>query len=77
MASIYQRNDGRWVAQYVTATGKAKYIYATKRKDVKAKLEKVLEAQAVGLLEDTEKLTGSSPRFSVISSKLNPHSTAP
>ena len=57
MASIYQRNDGRWVAQYVTATGKAKYIYATKRKDVKAKLEKVLEAQAVGLLEDTEKLT--------------------
>lgn len=57
MTSIYQRKDKRWVAQYTDATGKQKYLYAAKRKDVKAKLEKALEDQKAGLKDGADKLT--------------------
>jgi integrase len=57
MASTYKRNDGRWVAQYADATGKQRYLYGAKRKEVKQKLEDVLRAQADGLIEDGERLT--------------------
>lgn len=57
MASIYQRKDKRWVAQFVDAHGKNKYLYAAKRKDVKAKLDKVLEDQKQGLKQGADKLT--------------------
>jgi hypothetical protein len=50
MPNIYQRKDERWFAQYLIATGKEKYLYASKRKNVKAKLDKALEAQTDGLL---------------------------
>lgn len=49
MTSIYQRKDKRWVAQYTDASGGQKYLYAGKRKDVKAKLDRVLEDQKQGL----------------------------
>jgi integrase len=57
MASIYQRKDKRWVAQYTDAGGRQKYLYAAKRKEVKAKLDKALEAQKEGLKLGAEKLT--------------------
>jgi hypothetical protein len=57
MASIYKRKDGRWVAQYTDASGKQKYLYASKRKDVRAKLDKVLEDQKEGLKQGADKLT--------------------
>lgn len=57
MASIYKRKDGRWVAQYTDAAGKQKYLYASKRKEVKAKLDKVLESQKEGLKQGADKLT--------------------
>ena len=57
MTSIYRRKDKRWVAQYTDATGKQKYLYASKRKEVKAKLDKVLEDQKQGLKQGADKLT--------------------
>ena len=57
MASIYKRNDGRWVAQFVDAYGKDKYLYAHRRKDVKSKLDAALEAQTAGLKQGADKLT--------------------
>jgi hypothetical protein len=57
MTSIYQRKDKRWVAQYTDVTGKQKYLYAAKRKDVKAKLDKALEDQKQGLKQNADKLT--------------------
>ena len=59
MTSIYRRKDKRWVAQYADATGKQKYLYAAKRKDVKAKLDKALEDHKQGLKQDADKLTVS------------------
>jgi hypothetical protein len=38
MSSIYRRNEGLYIAQFVEENGKQKYLYARKRKDVKAKL---------------------------------------
>jgi hypothetical protein len=57
MMSIYQRKDKRWVAQYTDARGKQKYLYAAKRKDVKAKLDKALGDQKQGLKQSADKLT--------------------
>ena len=57
MTSIYQRKDKRWVAQYTDAGGKQKYLYAAKRKDVKAKLDKALGDQKQGLKQTADKLT--------------------
>jgi integrase len=57
MTSIYRRKDKRWVAQYADAAGKQKYLYAAKRKDVKAKLDKALEDHKQGLKQDADKLT--------------------
>lgn len=57
MPSIYQRKDKRWVAQFVDQYGKDKYLYASKRKDVKAKLAATLEAQEQGLKQGADKIT--------------------
>jgi site-specific recombinase XerC len=57
MTSIYQRKDKRWVAQYTDASGKQKYLYAAKRKDVKAKLDKTLEDRKQGLKLGADKPT--------------------
>jgi integrase len=57
MPSIYKRNDGRWVAQFVDQYGKNKYLYASKRKDVKAKLDKALEAQEQDLKQGADTIT--------------------
>jgi hypothetical protein len=70
MTSIYQRKDKRWVAQYTDARGKQKYLYAAKRKDVKAKLDKALEDQKlfIRLLVSARRLTCDflgSPRSSL------------
>ena len=57
MASIYKRKDGRWVAQFVDQYGKNKYLYASKPKDVKAKLDKALEDQKEGLKKGADTIT--------------------
>ena len=57
MSSIYRRKDGLYVAQFVDQYGKQKYLYARKRKDVKAKLDKALEAQEEGLKQGADKIT--------------------
>ncbi len=57
MSSIYRRNDGLYVAQFVDENGKQKYLYARKRKEVKAKLGAALEAQAEGLKQGADKVT--------------------
>ena len=57
MTSIYQRKDKRWVAQFVDQYGKVKYLYASKRKDVKEKLAAALEAQEQGLKQGADKIT--------------------
>jgi hypothetical protein len=57
MSSIYRRNDGLYVAQFVDQYGKQKYLYARKRKDVKAKLAAAMEAQEQGLKRGADKLT--------------------
>ena len=57
MSSIYRRKDGLYVAQFVDENGKQKYLYARKRKDVKAKLVAALEAQEQGLKQGADKIT--------------------
>ncbi len=57
MSSIYRRNDGLYVAQFVDENGKQKYLYARKRKDVKTKLAAALEAQEQGLRQGADKIT--------------------
>lgn len=57
MSSIYRRNDGLYVAQFVDENGKQEYLYARKRKDVKAKLAAALEAQEQGLKQGADKIT--------------------
>ncbi len=57
MSSIYRRNDGLYVAQFVDENGKQKYLYARKRKDVKAKLAAALQAQEQGLKQGADKIT--------------------
>jgi len=57
MSSIYRRNEGLYIAQFVEENGKQKYLYARKRKDVKAKLAAALEAQEQGLKQGADKIT--------------------
>ncbi len=57
MSSIYRRNGGLYVAQFVDENGKQKYLYARKRKDVKTKLAAALEAQEQGLRQGADKIT--------------------
>lgn len=57
MASSYQRRDKRWVAQYTDAIGKQKCFHPGKHKEVKAKLDGVLEDQKQGLKDGADKLT--------------------
>ncbi len=59
--SIYQREDGRWCAQvnlgYVNGKRKRKYIYGATRREVAAKLKKVLHEQQQGLPVAVERQT--------------------
>lgn len=57
MTSIYQRKDRRWVARYTDVAGEQKYLYAGKRKDVEAKLDKAPEDQKQGLKPDADGIT--------------------
>lgn len=58
--SVYRRKDGLWVGQYVIKTPggtKIKYIYSKSRKEVAAKLTKVLSERDSGLIYDCGSLT--------------------
>jgi integrase len=56
--SIYQRADGRWVAQFRDQqTGKRKYLYGQRRADVARKLAAALHAQEQGIPATDERLT--------------------
>ncbi|MBV9691594.1 MAG: site-specific integrase [Ktedonobacteraceae bacterium] len=48
--SVYQRKDGRWVAQFYLETGKKKYFYCKTEKDAYAALRKALHEQERGTL---------------------------
>lgn len=55
--SIYQRSDGRWVAQVSLETGKKKCIYGRTRADVSKKLPTALKAQQDNLPVPSDRLT--------------------
>ena len=48
--SIYERSDGRWVANLTIQTGKRKYFYGTTRKEVQEKLRKAQRELELGKL---------------------------
>lgn len=59
--SIYQRKDGKWVAQYrieTIAGRKTKYLYSSSEKEAKRRLRAALaEVEANGIIPDAGKLT--------------------
>jgi integrase len=58
--SIYKRNDGRWVGQYLvhTAQGpKYRYLYGKTRREVDSKLTRAKADRDGGLIFDSDKLT--------------------
>ncbi|MBV9690217.1 MAG: tyrosine-type recombinase/integrase [Ktedonobacteraceae bacterium] len=48
--SVFQRKDGRWVAQFYLETGKKKCLYRKTEKEARAALRKVLHEQEQGTL---------------------------
>jgi integrase len=40
--SVYQRKDGRWVAQYTDANGKVRYLYRATKTEAKKALRQAL-----------------------------------
>ncbi len=52
--SVYQRKDGRWCGKYVDeTTGKTRYIYATTKKEVRAKLKDAMNANEEGITSES------------------------
>ncbi len=47
--SVYQRKDGRWVAQFTDATGKARYIYRKTKNEAKQALQEALKDRDDGI----------------------------
>jgi len=43
--SLYQRKDGRWVAQYTDLKGKTRYLYRKTKTDAKRALRQALKAR--------------------------------
>src|ERR687889_352059 len=54
--SVYQRKDGRWVAQYRDAKDKVRYIYRKTKQDAKKALREALQDRDEGFVPP-EKLT--------------------
>src|SRR5829696_2033973 len=54
--SVYQRKDGRWVAQYRDARDKTRYIYRKTRQDAKRALREALQDRDDGYVP-VDKLT--------------------
>jgi len=54
--SVYQRKDGRWVAQYRDAKDKARYIYRKTKQDAKKALREALKDRDDGFVP-ADKLT--------------------
>jgi integrase len=48
--SLFQRKDGRWVAQITLEDGRRKPLYGKTRKEVHEKLQKALYEQKQGTL---------------------------
>jgi integrase len=48
--SVYQRKDGRWVAQFYLETGKKKCLYRKSEKEARAALRKALHEKEQGTL---------------------------
>ena len=58
--SIYKRNDGRWVGQYLVYTAKGpkyRYLYGKTRAVVAEKLTKAMSERDGGLVFEAGKLT--------------------
>jgi len=54
--SVYQRKDGRWVAQYRDARGKVRYVYRTTKGEAKKALREALQDRDEGYVP-ADKLT--------------------
>jgi integrase len=46
--SVYQRKDGRWVAQYKDTSGKMRYLYRKSKQDAKQALREALSDRDKG-----------------------------
>jgi predicted negative regulator of RcsB-dependent stress response len=54
--SVYQRKDGRWVAQYADAKGKTRYLYRKTKAEAKKALRQALKDRDDGYVP-ADKLT--------------------
>src|ERR671921_2530663 len=54
--SVYQRKDGRWVAQYRDAKDKVRYVYSKSKQDAKKALREALQDRDEGFVP-ADKLT--------------------
>ncbi len=47
---VYQRKDGRWVAQYTDARGKVRYLYRKSKPEAKTALKDALRDRDAGII---------------------------
>ena len=64
--SIYQRKDGRWVAEITLENGKRKPMYGKTRKEVADRLNQALQEQKQGTLIDAPQQTVEAHLNSVV-----------
>jgi hypothetical protein len=48
--SVYQRKDGRWVAQYKDARGKTRYLYRKSKGEARKALRQALKDRDEGII---------------------------
>ncbi len=56
--SVYQRKDGRWVAQYHDARGKVRYIYRKSKAEAKQALTAALKDRDDGIIPPSKLTVG-------------------
>jgi integrase len=56
--SVYQRKDGRWVAQYKDARGKTRYIYRKTKQEAKQALREALRDRDDGIVPPSKMTVG-------------------
>ena len=56
--SVYQRKDGRWVAQYYDARGKVRYLYRKSKGEAKKALREALRDRDEGIIPASKMTVG-------------------
>jgi integrase len=56
--SVYQRKDGRWVAQYRDARGKMRYLYRKTKAEAKKALREALKDRDDGIIPPSKMTVG-------------------